>query len=568
MKKLLLTMLAVVASTAMFAQLQRVEGLEKVNLSQRLKESVAAPAQLCTAEQMRAASRKEKSENIDFTCFAKPSGGLYAEMDKDGYGYYPTLLFMPAFYDYEFKNLSPNPTSCIWTINDYDYTEYADAEGDFWWDILPADGLWSAPVLWNSTKRESYAIPSYYEDSGYPTYLANFPYLAWVGWFIPYYNYGYGSLDNHNLMGTGTYTTGGVKYVCTTVVEDFPKPMSAFYLEELFFYGRSLSNEPLKNGKELALKIYDITNPNSPVLKETLTATADDWEGWYEGERSYGGGMFGALSFSKKEEDPLFGTTIAPVTIDYPSEWVIDGFESDDIDFGFNLQEAFDCDQDLTDAYLVIENPDDASDAYMLHYGDAGFFVSMNGIMDMAVVADTLTWTYNGETMATVAGYNVIIISDDGQECYNDVPEDWALFTDGTGAVYADITCPWFDEDNSSIENYYFTNVPDWVTGILVDDEYYDPDNYSYEVYVKFVAEALPSGTTYRAATTYLHGRGYQADVPIYLLQGDIPEGIESIPAAAATSSTSKGTYNLAGQRVSDSAKGILVRDGKKFINK
>lgn len=56
---------------------------------------------------------------------------------------------------------------------------------------------------------------------------------------------------------------------------------------------------------------------------------------------------------------------------------------------------------------------------------------------------------------------------------------------------------------------------------------------------------------------------GYLEIVPNALLEQD---GIESVNVAG--KNESKVKYNLAGQRVSDSYKGILVRNGKKFLNK
>ncbi len=565
MKKFLFTMLAVVFSTAMFAQLQKVSpSSEKVSIMQKVgKKTTVAPTMVQSFDAQKANVQK-RADASQSTYYTKPSGSLYGAYDKDGYSSYYNMLYLPAFNDALFTNKSPNPTTCKWTMGGTDMSDYGyvEANGDFYWYLYPSDYLWYCPTLWNSSSTESYIIPSYYEEMGYPTVLACVPELMYLGFNNPYYMYTYGWLDNEFVFGTGTFTTGGYTYTCTGVCQYLPKPITPLYFDEVVLEGMTyFSDGPLRNGAELTMRLYDITNPSAPVLYATLTATNDDWKEWTNG---FYGDKLGGLTFTQKDEDPLFGTTIAPVTMDCPTEVLIYGFDDSNVSLGLGGEDIYECDPELSECMQLVVLPSDPDNEYYFTYTDLSLTMSFHALLDQVLVANSLTfYDTNYNPLFTQSGYNVLIFSDDGKTAKNDVEdEDYDL-----GCIVAETACPWYNVDNTSEEDYYFEGLPDWITGYTVDTEDYVMEE-SYNNYIFFTAEALPSGTDYRSATVYLHGRGVVADTRIYLLQGNIPEGIEGIPAEATTTTKSEATYNLAGQRVSDSTKGIVIRDGKKFIAK
>ena len=69
-------------------------------------------------------------------------------------------------------------------------------------------------------------------------------------------------------------------------------------------------------------------------------------------------------------------------------------------------------------------------------------------------------------------------------------------------------------------------------------------------------------------------GRGVESESPIIILQGtatldDVPTGIENVVNDNNVKADPNApVYNISGQRVSKDAKGILIQNGKKFMNK
>ncbi|MCD7714002.1 MAG: hypothetical protein LUI08_03620, partial [Prevotella sp.] len=129
----------------------------------------------------------------------------------------------------------------------------------------------------------------------------------------------------------------------------------------------------------------------------------------------------------------------------------------------------------------------------------------------------------------------------------------------------------WEDEDGNENYSYIISQNTDedndWITGYNV----YDYSEYGYYL-IEFQTEALPSDMEGRSAVLYFTGAGYTDSQPVIIIQGnaEVPSGINSVLAYPEQAAKTKyaGTYNLAGQRVSDSTKGLVVKDGKKVLVK
>ena len=62
----------------------------------------------------------------------------------------------------------------------------------------------------------------------------------------------------------------------------------------------------------------------------------------------------------------------------------------------------------------------------------------------------------------------------------------------------------------------------------------------------------------------YIHRFGF--GIQSVTISGGTPTGISNVEASASAKSST--LYNLAGQQVSESYKGIVVKNGKKYLNK
>jgi hypothetical protein len=67
--------------------------------------------------------------------------------------------------------------------------------------------------------------------------------------------------------------------------------------------------------------------------------------------------------------------------------------------------------------------------------------------------------------------------------------------------------------------------------------------------------------------TDSLNGDGKEHTISLHYRSTVLPDAI-SQPKASDKSAHSRGTYNIAGQRVNDSYKGIVIKDGRKILNK
>ena len=84
------------------------------------------------------------------------------------------------------------------------------------------------------------------------------------------------------------------------------------------------------------------------------------------------------------------------------------------------------------------------------------------------------------------------------------------------------------------------------------------------------IFNALPSGVVKRVGVVYLQGKTGKSKNPIIVLQGSatIADGIENIEADKAKAVNNGKIYNLSGQQVGKNYKGVVIKDGKKLINR
>ena len=113
----------------------------------------------------------------------------------------------------------------------------------------------------------------------------------------------------------------------------------------------------------------------------------------------------------------------------------------------------------------------------------------------------------------------------------------------------------------SKKEQWEIVEKPDWISEIeFIDDYVEDRGN----MFITMTAEALPSGTDERSGKVVLELFGKQLEIPVY--QSPNALGVKNITLDKDNSNTP--AYNLAGQRVNNDYKGLIIKDGKKMIRK
>ncbi len=583
MKRFLLSLSVAFVATATFAQ-GRISSFDKGEMApmpQKIEVATQANVANTTAIGMQNSPRRSKATGL---YYYKPYGSMYDNtMNSVGGVYMATFLVIPAWDDCTYINMSNNPTANSWYCGTYDMEDFVEPNGDLTIGLYPGYGYYEDggnPFM--VLGSEAFGMGAKWSD-GYGPYVYAANEMEMLGFLDNKETATLGSLSSGYMIGTGTYTgnlTGldakgdtvsiSGTFTCSHVTQHYPAPASPVYVQNIYLEGVFLDmamtdNEPLKNGATLTMEICD---SETGELLETLTATTGCFTSWgYLYDSSYNYYNAGLIKFSKWEDDDLFGSTEAPIVIDRATTVYVRGFENSDVNFGVRLDflKEWDGERELSEARAGFVIPNDEITPFGLYYSSSatGEVCSLNlhmeGLMDKVYVGDTLVF---GDG-AQYGGYNVLKISDDGKECYTYGMDENSSYN--LRMIYTETACEWFDENSN--ENYYFSNLPDWITSVYVNDYYYDVNSLSYVNYVWFDAEPLPSDVSGRMAAFRLHGRGIASDVYVVVVQGDAdPTGIENIQAATTTNVSSKGTYNVAGQRVSDSAKGLLIRDGKKFI--
>ena len=95
------------------------------------------------------------------------------------------------------------------------------------------------------------------------------------------------------------------------------------------------------------------------------------------------------------------------------------------------------------------------------------------------------------------------------------------------------------------------------------------PDTKTWAEYditvLKLECDPLPEGVSGRKCELHVQGKTCKSTYPIEVLQGDATTGINGATVNVARDGK---TYNLSGQRVAPDTKGIVIRDGKKYVNK
>ncbi len=547
--------------------------------------------------------RKSKESGL---YFLKPSGAMYYytyEMPNSGNGRTTnTQLLVPDFKPYTYVNMSNEASTTQWLYapdlnNTYIITEYEDENYNMTMKNKIGERL-NIPVLWDYDGDNNFAIcagsssmymsrcsvPTYFAYSDYPTENYGQHYFGWLGFLAKYTEGGAMSAgtiftNNTHVMGSGTYvgTLRGYDaegnevsaegtYVGDAIYESLPAPISPIYVDYIYMRGVSTSDDPLPDGLELTMEIYDYYTQE---LLYTLVASTGDFTKWSTSSGS------GVLKFTNiVDVDPRYGNITGPFVIDRAVSIKVSGFDQEGVDLGCVITPICDWDgeEELSEGYMTykaVEGGEGIVTPAFYHYSSPyGFAMIFIALMDGVSVEPTLYYDngklvveqYNENGEEVEGDFSIVRISDDGLVCTNDdVDEEYNL-----GGAYVRVVTDW-DYNYNYRDNYTMVDAPDWITGMY--QKAYDatlPNTYI----VDFEAEPLPDGVDGREADIYIQGRGFTCETPIHVIQGNGTTGIKSVTQASEQEVATKGTYNLAGQRVSDSVKGILIKDGKKVVVK
>ncbi len=510
--------------------------------------------------------------------YYQPQGGLFRGYDMyTGNGYYAITYSVPPMTDITFKNMSTGAST--WTVNSTEME--ADENGNYVTQYFPSGGFYGPVVTvgknsWSFGDNNLYALRLGYTQYQYPLVITDS--ISNLGLVSPsaayeyngtYYNniQTWGFLDTDNLFGSGTYTSSssGTVYTATATEQVFPALSSPLYVEAVSVDGVTAS-QPIPEGKTLTAYITNVTEesgtysdgtaytrkvPGDQIL-QTLTATAADT---LDFKTSYTRNSkkltTGTVIFKSKKQDEIFGEVTEPFVIPAGQEFavVVSGLDQDGVDFGIegrNIEDEY----DYANGYIVFTT--DGSNYTRMTFEDRiAVNLSLYGMFEKIEVLPNGLYENEPENLE----YNKIRVSADGTATYEGTTEEFAGVPVFTATSF-------YDEQGSA--NYDIVDCPDWIHPSVNTASY---DSYGLNVLL-LNFDALPSGVTGRNAVLTIEGRGgIEANLNICIAQGDAALAVEGVKVDEKKSADSR-MFNLAGQQVSKSFKGIVVKDGKKFMNK
>ena len=380
----------------------------------------------------------------------------------------------------------------------------------------------------------------------------------------------WGVLSTDYMYGTGTVTDDNETFTCVAVSQIYGTTAAPLYVVNVPVTGTTFSaNGPIPAGKQLTAYITGVTTTSSgrktyddSDILDTLYASPSDTVDFKEQITVNKKVRYeGSVIFSKKTTDEFGNETSAPFVIPEGKEFaiVVTGFNQDGVDFGIDAMVKPSEDSTAVGTFEVTNG----STAYSHYYKTCAAKIGLYGMYDGVLTNMKNVYPFQVASL----DYNVVKISDDGNTnlTYGASGSGYQSAGAGVEGAVVATSMGFFDENGTA--NYEITDLPDWVTNVSVSKVSDDARLYL----LTFTASALPSGTTGRVAKIHLTKaeRGVVAsdDNVIELVQGNAATGINAVENNAAAK-THTAIFNLAGQQVSKSYKGIVIEDGVKRLNK
>ncbi|MCF0194446.1 MAG: hypothetical protein HUK00_04635 [Bacteroidaceae bacterium] len=570
MRKLLLVMSCVVAMGASAQQTKKLPALSKpqpVKMERQQWDNTATAVLAGTQKPTTSGPRRAAAEDV---YYKTPAGSMWVIVDQPLYSYtYPYQVLAP-WTDFVYENMSLLKDG-RWFLNlsdgEYDISEYADEDNNYWDSCTGGEAGYYAP---NYEENGTSYVPSS-KNGEMINYVMGVEFISPMATNIAGGGvYTGGSLQpNKNLYGAGyieyTDQETGEKQQGTAlgILYTMRKPMSNLYVEKVGLWGsvNDVTLEAMPEGTELTMQIYNKENPEAePVV---LTCKGEDLVFTME----YSNRNFYMVNFTQKVLDPISGEEQAvPFVIDYEAEIDILGFDQEGVNLnilGVGLTEEFldgTEDNPYDQAYFMVRNEVTGDVRY--HYYSSclpvlGFY-GMFEVINVTSEAQTET--------GVITDLDGMVVSADGATCTN--------YVDATMPGVEVLTALDWTNDETGEDRYWSDDMYDyeWINNLVLTQFTYsdgEPIGGAYAVAVE--CQPLPAGETVRYACIHITGNGVTS-APIYIIQGEgtIEEckRVTAVNSIKAVNTTNDKFFNIAGQNVKKTTKGLIINNGKKHIVK
>ena len=577
MKKVLLIATAIFAVTACFAQSKVKAEPMKVNKHVTQYDKAVAPVkhELGKAELKSSITRRGQKEGV---FYARPEGTYWVGGKVNGV--VTKYSIVPPFTELKYLNVSNDKTTGKWTIgqSETELDKYVDAENNliFSYDKPSYEYVSYCPVLKDG--EQSFQMADYvYPLDSVPATVYPFNYADCTRY------YGFEGGGSAFMSGADAFDfdgDGNPEVFYPQFRQYFEKPATALNLHEVILWATTAD----KNFDASKLKLIF----NKVVYMERegrkfraigekfaeMTCSAEMEDEYLDPTVPV---YPGTLTFANMQKDE-FGTEEAvPVVIDEEFAITIVGTEDPTIDVRFYFCDQGDYPEEFytwaTPTYIL---PLDAQGNSLITEDMNPNGLSYYNIVSSGPYCYNIAFIFYGEmdgiNVETSDKVNEQIAPVAGGETESAIPEG----KQNGYPAYVWTNYPFYEQDGEEYiptDNYDFEGLPEWAQ-VSVDPTYYEygrdtDDEIRGLQMIWFTVEALPEGQKGRSATVNIvSSRGAKANAPLYILQGDAeaPSGVKAVKFDAKGKYV--GTYNMMGQQVDANAKGLIIRDGKKFVIK
>ncbi|MGN0225130.1 MAG: hypothetical protein ACI4A7_03505 [Prevotella sp.] len=588
MKKIFFLSLALSVAAVSNAQL-----LTKDNgkLQSSTKDAFTKKINLSKADMIMGAKAPKRSYDSGLY-YQMPEGAVYRGLTETSGYYYGAAAYIPPFTVPTFTNMAADKTSTSWYFSylmgednlvdktNENYVTNDDFTPAYMSDAYNGGNGWYMPVL--AQDNDSYYFGESYEYGEYSGVFidsvnnVNFDDHAHNDM---YFGTGLYEVDgkNFHIYGSGLVNFGSAEepdYASSYAIEQiYPKPMSPLSIEYIHAMAASSVSNPLPEGQKLVLVISDVKeveDKNGNPMKvagdnvfATYTADASNLTFLNSGEVNWTpSGMMYIYNIKwVNEEQDVWGSTVTiPVTISDAFAVTIYGFNGEATDIGFYGCVHPNEIPGISGARCIVSQ---GENLYSFSYQD-DLTVGLEFVADFdcVEVVDKLYDANDNEYDG-----NILKVSADGTSVINET----------TGGDYVNVLAkyPWYDSEGN--ENYYDTELVEkapWVS-VVAEDQYYVDENdqptdeRSGLTYVTVECDPLSANESGRAVSIYFQGNnGYASAAPLIVLQGNATIEDAITNPIVVKQSANASYYNVNGQMVSKDTKGLVISNGKKFINK
>lgn len=527
--------------------------------------------------------------------YRRPLGSYYRS--KINYNtFLGTVIMMPPFIGGTLTNMAPDKTDTKWVSHDTGANDgrdvtivddegkrifgtYAKPDGDLHLYVGRSDGgaAFFVPALKQKSTNELFHI-GYGADYTMVMGVDSFSLMSLMDTGDSYT--GFTDVVWMGLYGKEGERTasrgGGARYPCKShsLHQYYPRPLHPLCIEKIVFQFVTEHAEEEADLQPFSgtgyLDVYVVGATSADTLAHMIMGNEHVTERYYNAGTQQ---FLGRIEAFNMEEDMYFNQYVKPFVVDEDFYVVVSGFEKDDVHMGIMQSSLKNMPWDqykyfsdgVSPTYQHYYFPETGDvyppdDIYNINNGytqsraygateedrQYNMFHFISGFFDVVTLHDSQCDTLT----ASASGQMVYVGNVDGKHITLVGPQ-WKS------------SCP-YQYEGSRVPNYTFEGLPDWVTIESNYDNFWNGDNQWVNI-TSLRATTMPADISGRMATIYITSEFGARSEPIVLIQGDVT-GIVDATTETNTGSANKALYNLAGQRVGNDYKGVVICNGKKYV--